>query len=218
MKMQIALLSLLFLALSSTPAFAGILYTDGAVNGTVNAFFIDGPGGTFQQTISDGFVATTSGTATSLDFGVWVPSGTTPTSVSWSLGTSVFGSDVSSGSTAAVGFTFLLSNGFGFDVYDATVSLSGNLSAGTAYWLTLGGANDSAGTQFDAWDLSLGPASCDFAVGGAPQGDCGLGVGVEGEAFTINSGGSTTPEPGSIMLFGSGILGLAGVLRRKINL
>ncbi len=28
----------------------------------------------------------------------------------------------------------------------------------------------------------------------------------------------TTPEPGSILLFGSGILGLAGVLRRKMNL
>jgi hypothetical protein len=29
-------------------------------------------------------------------------------------------------------------------------------------------------------------------------------------------GGGTTPEPGSLMLFGSGILGLAGVLRRRL--
>ena len=29
--------------------------------------------------------------------------------------------------------------------------------------------------------------------------------------------GGTTPEPSSIMLFGSGILGLAGVLRRKLT-
>jgi PEP-CTERM motif-containing protein len=29
-------------------------------------------------------------------------------------------------------------------------------------------------------------------------------------------GGGSTPEPSSIMLFGSGILGLAGVLRRKL--
>jgi hypothetical protein len=28
----------------------------------------------------------------------------------------------------------------------------------------------------------------------------------------------TTPEPGTLVMFGSGILGLAGVLRRKINL
>jgi len=219
LKMRIATLSLTILCLAlSAPAFAGIIYTDGPTNGTVNGFFIDGPGpGPFSQTISDGFVATTSGTATSLDFGVWVPTGTTPTSVSWTLGTSVFGSDISSGSTAQVGFAYLLTNGFGYDVYNATVALSGNLSAGTAYWLTLGGANDSSGSQFDAWDVNGGPASCDFAVAGVPQGDCGLGSGVEGEAFTINSG-STVPEPGSIMLFGSGILGLAGVLRRKINL
>jgi hypothetical protein len=31
-------------------------------------------------------------------------------------------------------------------------------------------------------------------------------------------GGSTTPEPGSLILFGSGILGLAGVIRRKLSL
>ena len=30
--------------------------------------------------------------------------------------------------------------------------------------------------------------------------------------------GGTTPEPGTLVMFGSGILGLAGVLRRKINL
>src|ERR1022692_4704442 len=32
----------------------------------------------------------------------------------------------------------------------------------------------------------------------------------------VSSGGGTTPEPSSILLFGSGILGLAGVLRRKL--
>jgi hypothetical protein len=32
------------------------------------------------------------------------------------------------------------------------------------------------------------------------------------------SGNSATPEPGTMIMFGSGILGLAGVLRRKINL
>ena len=33
-----------------------------------------------------------------------------------------------------------------------------------------------------------------------------------------NSTGGTTPEPSSILLFGSGVLGLAGLLRRKMNL
>ena len=34
--------------------------------------------------------------------------------------------------------------------------------------------------------------------------------------FTYN--GTTTPEPGTLLMFGSGIVGLAGILRRRINL
>lgn len=37
----------------------------------------------------------------------------------------------------------------------------------------------------------------------------------DGGSFTLS--GTATPEPGSIMLFGSGVLGLAGVLRRKMT-
>ena len=111
--------------------------------------------------------------------------------------------------------TFLFSNGFGYDVYTANVTgMTGNLVAGSAYWLTLGDANDSAFTQFDAWDVNGGPASCDFAVSGVPFGDCGAG----GEAFTLYASSNTgVPEPGSFLLLGSGVLSLAGVLRRKLG-
>ena len=34
----------------------------------------------------------------------------------------------------------------------------------------------------------------------------------------FDMGATPTPEPGTLVMFGSGILGLAGVLRRKINL
>ncbi len=195
---------------------AQVLYDDGPTNGQYNAFFIDGPNpGPYSQSISDGFVATGSGTAATLDFGIWVPSGTTPTTVSWWLGTTPFAGDISSGSTAQVGYSYFASNPYGFDVYNATVTgLSGGISAGGTYWLTLGNANDSAGTQFDAWDVNEGPAVCEFAVGGVAIGGCGDG----GEAFTLYTSSGTTPEPGSMIMFGSGILGLAGVLRRKINL
>jgi hypothetical protein len=195
------------------PAFAGIIYTDGPINGSYAGLFIDGPGGPTTQTISDGFVATNSGTATSLDFGEWVLTGATPTSVSWALGTSAFASDVSSGSTAQVGFTFFAHNGFDSDVYNSHVDgLSGVLTAGRTYYLTLSGANDSAGS-LDLWDVNNGPATCFYASGGSEQGGCAA-QGIGGEAFTINSG--TVPEPSSIMLFGSGLLGLAGIQRRKL--
>ena len=34
----------------------------------------------------------------------------------------------------------------------------------------------------------------------------------------LNGGSGSTPEPGTLIMFGSGIVGLAGFLRRKINL
>jgi len=209
LKTLFGILSILCLAFG-TPAFAGILYTDGATNGTSLGLFIDGPGASpYQQTISDGFIDTNSGTAGSLDVGLWVAAGETPTTLSWWLGTSAFGDEISSGSMAQVGYTFLMTTS-GYDVYDVHVTgLSGDLVAGTTYWLTLGGANDSAGDQIVAWDFNSGPAGCQWAVSGTPQGDCGLAA-PEGEAFTINS-----PEPGTVMLFGSGLLGLSLLLRRK---
>jgi hypothetical protein len=37
------------------------------------------------------------------------------------------------------------------------------------------------------------------------------------DAFSI-TGGTSTPEPGTLVMLGSGVIGLAGMLRRKINL
>ena len=60
------------------------------------------------------------------------------------------------------------------------------------------------------WDENSGPASAsESALGTIPS-----------EAYTIDTCfdgpcGATTPEPSSIVLFGSGLLGLAGLLRRK---
>ena len=220
MKMRIAILSLTILCLAlSAPAFAGQIYNDGPSDGTTNGFFIDGPGGPFGQTISDGFFATGSGTPGNIDFTEWTLGGA-PTTVTWALsGIHEFGSDLGSGTASGAGLssTFLFTNSFGYSIYNThIVSLpgAGSMTAGNQYFLTLGGANDSQGSQFDAWDLNNGAATCFFAVGGVEQGGCGAA----GESFTISTGPNpSTPEPSSIMLFGSGILGLAGVLRRKLT-
>jgi hypothetical protein len=213
--MRIGCFAILFLLLA-LPGWAGILYDDGPIDGFDNAFFIDGPGaGPDSQTISDEFVAAGTGTAGSLDFGMWVPTGSTPTTVSWEIGTSAFLSDISSGFVVQVGFTFVNSNSDGFDVYNAHVDgLSGALVAGNTYYLTLGNGNDSFGNQLVAWDLNEGPATCFYAVGGVSRGRCGFG----GETFTIHSAGAPgVPEPASLVLFGSGLLLLGGLLRRKLG-
>src|SRR5664279_3936577 len=56
------------------------------------------------------------------------------------------------------------------------------------------------------WDENSGPSTAyENTLGSIPS-----------EAFTLYASG-TTPEPSSIMLFGSGILGLAGALRRRLT-
>jgi hypothetical protein len=128
MKTRIAwlsLLTILCLALGST-AFAGTLYSDGPTNGTYNALFIDGPNGPFGQSISDGFVATNSGTGAEVLFAEWVVQGVAPTGVSWAIGTENFGGTITAG--ANFGTTLLCTSGspfnggicgggFGYDVY-----------------------------------------------------------------------------------------------------
>src|SRR5664280_2091836 len=139
--MRIAVLSLTILCLAlSAPAFAGTVYNDGPINGTVNAFIIDGPSGSPGQTISDGFVASgnASAGAVSIYFGEWVRLGSTPTTISWALGTTVFGNDVGQGTGVASSSLFLSSNPFGFSVYETKITGTTILpmNLGSTYYLT----------------------------------------------------------------------------------
>ena len=225
MKMRIATLLLTVLCLALT-GFAQTIFNDGGIDGNDNGFFVTGPNfpnflGSFQD-ISNGFTAAASGTPGHLGFGEW--SVGAPTSFSYELGTSAFGTDIGSGTVTqnAGNSTLLFTNGFGYGVYDVEVSVSGSaMTGGNQYWLSISNATDAGNDGTQAWDIpnggSGGPAVCNFRQSGTNFGDCGLG----GESFTLSVGQTTTttgtPEPTSILLFGSGILGLAGVLRRKLT-
>jgi hypothetical protein len=219
------LLLILCLALTASAQFS-----EGPIDGNDNAFLVTGPNlpnflGSVQD-ISNGFVATNSGTPFGLEWGEW--SVGAPTSFSYELGTSAFSTDLGSGTVAqnAGNSVLLFTNSFGYGVYNVTVEIrSGAMTAGNTYWLSISNANDAASDGAQAWDIPDGglggPATCNFRQSGTNFGDCGLG----GESFTLGTcgvhspdcGPPPVPEPASILLFGSGILGLVGVLRRKLN-
>ena len=211
----LSLLTILCLALSA-PAFAD-MYNNGPTNGGVNGWFI-GQGQSYV--VSDSFTGNGQNIS-GFVFAAWVTAGSTPTTVDWAIGTSSFGGDVGSGtadiSTSPIFCHASGSCGLGFyDVYNATVTgLNLPTTNGSTYWLTLTNANDSFGGRV-AWDINSGPSQAYHNLLGA----------VPSESFTISgietcSGGATsgcgTPEPTTIMLFGSGILAIAGKVRGKLN-
>ncbi|HUK73897.1 MAG TPA: PEP-CTERM sorting domain-containing protein, partial [Candidatus Bathyarchaeia archaeon] len=66
------------------------------------------------------------------------------------------------------------------------------------------------------WDENSGPSSAsENSVGTIPS-EAFTVLGGTSSSTTTTSTTGTVPEPSSILLFGSGILGLAGVLRRKL--
>ena len=216
------LLTILCLALTASAQ----IYSEGPIDGNNNGFYISGPNfpnpeGSFQD-ISNGFVAADTLILNTLEFGEWILSGLTPSSISYEIGTSAFGADLESWTVAqnASNSHLLFTNGYGYDVYDVTVGIVCCLTMrfGGTYWVSLSNANDTSNSGTEGWDIPDGglggPATCNFRQSGTNFGDCGLG----GESFTINGYLGWAPEPSSILLFGSGILGLAGVLRRKVNI
>ena len=223
MKIRILTLSLTILCLALTASAGTTFFNDGGIDGNDNAFFVTGPNyiniGQSYQDISNGFVAANSGTVADIEWGEW--SVGAPTSFSYEIGTTAFGTELGSGTVAqnAGNSTFLFNNAYGYGVYDVKVGITSlAMTAGNTYWLSISNATDAGNDGTQAWDIpnggSGGPATCNFRQSGTNYGYCGYG----GESFTLTGGTAPgTPEPSSILLFGSGILGLAGVLRRKLN-
>ena len=198
-----SLLAILCLLLSVAPAMANTVYDNGPYNGTNDAWTID-----FGFTVSDSFTLT-SGPVSEFHFVYWdASSSDVLTTADLQLGTTSFGG---SATTVAFTSTFLTSNQYGYNVYQADATGLSIPWAGGAGYATLGNACSTSGCSVSNpiyWDENSGPSTAyENTLGSIPS-----------EAFTISTTAPpSTPEPSSIMLFGSGILGLAGVLRRKLT-
>jgi hypothetical protein len=222
MRMQIAGLTILCIAISILPASAQVLYDDGPINGTTDAWTIN-----FGYIVGDTFTLSANSTVGGFNFGVWEYPGDVLTSVDWSItsefdGGTLYGSGTASGKNLTD--QFISTNQYGFDIDQITViDLKVNLASGTTYWLDLQNAMVPSGNPV-YWDENSG-AGCkgDNGMGGGcpSQADWTGCISASGicppESFDINgTSGGTTPEPSSFILIGSGVIGIAGMLRRKL--
>jgi len=207
---KIASLSLLALCLAAVPAFAQTdLYDNGPINGTTDGWTIN-----FGFIVSDSFTLGAASQVSGVSFGAWLFPGDILQSAEVSITSSEFGGTTFFDGNVNFSQSGCSENQYGYDVCTITGSFAPvNLNAGS-YWLNLQNAVVNTGDPV-YWDENGGPSS-------ASQNSVGT---IPSESFTIlggttsttgTTGTGTTPEPSSIMLFGSGVLGLAGVLRRKL--
>ena len=219
MKTRIVTLTILLLALAVVPASAQVLYDNGPINGTVDAWTIN-----FGYIVSDTFTLLSNSTVGGFDLGLWEYPGDTLTSLDWSFTSMENGGTVyASGTASGKNLTdkFISSNQYGFNIDEISVTgLNVGLNGGT-YWLNLQNAKVPSGDPvFLDENAGVGCGGDDGKGGNCPSQPSENGVGtILSESFDItgSSGGSgSTPEPSSLLLFASGVVGIAGVLRHKL--
>ena len=152
-------------------------------------------------------------TVTGVNFAAWMEPGDTLESAEVSITSSEFGGTTYFDQIVSFTQSGCATNNFGFNVCTESSVFPGiSLNSGT-YWLNLQNAATNEGDPV-YWDESNGPSS-------ASHNDIGT---VPSESFTINGNSDTssgtssgsTPEPTTLMLLGSGLVGTLGWLRRRL--
>jgi hypothetical protein len=211
---SLSLLALLCLTLAAVPALAqGNVYDNGPLNGETEAFTIN-----FGSSVSNSFtVSNNNGNIGGMDFVAWLDPGDVASSVEIQIGSQPFGNNLMD-MAVALTQSDCLANDFGFDVCHESGTFNGpNLSNGT-YFVTLSNAEVPDGDPM-YWDQNAG-VGC-MSPGCPSQAQDNILGSIPSETFTLTAQGTTTttgttPEPNSILLFTSGFLGVAGILRRKL--
>lgn len=210
--MKLHLIALFALCVGMNSIAMADAYNNGQILGTGQAFFVD------RFTVTDSFQPH-AGNLTSFSFGAWTTAGTTPSAVDWTIGILPFGDELGSGTALAganlsyqmvcrAGESFnagICGAGLGYDVYAVTVSLGQNITTvpGHTYWLTLTHAVDQLGGM-EGWDVNWGPSEAWMYSKWDP---------IPSESFAINP--SAVPEPGTLALFASAMLGMAAKWRAR---
>jgi hypothetical protein len=207
-KLRLILLTLITACLTVAPAVAqNDLYDNGHSNGTVDAWTIN-----FGFLVSDQFTLSQDATVNGLQFTAWLFPGDVLETTDFFISAQETGGTTYFSGTVAFAQSGCTMNQFGFNVCTETGSFTGlNLNAGS-YWLNMENAVVASGDPV-YWDENNGPSrASETSEGSIPS----ESFTILGSNTTTTSTTGTTPEPASLMLFGSGILGLMGILRRKL--
>ena len=211
MKTLLLLASCLILV--AVPASAQTVYSNGPINGNTDAWSVS-----FGFVISDTFNVVNNGTTiTGTTLGVWLNPGDTFSDVELSItsgensGTSYFDQTVN----FVQGVCTM--NQFGYEVCQELGTFNGpTLNTGT-YWLNLQNCEGPPNCDAAYWDENSGPSMASENTVGSIPSEAFTILGTSSSTTTSTTGTTTSvPEPSSIMLLGSGVLGLAGLVRRRL--